>query len=65
MSSAGIYGLNYGIEGLMNEWLFDLGAQPEKIISGLRRTPSSALGSSRHKLKEENLPDILEGAEKI
>ncbi|MCU0409802.1 MAG: diphosphate--fructose-6-phosphate 1-phosphotransferase, partial [Bacteroidales bacterium] len=55
----GIYGLNYGIEGLMNEWLFDLGAQPEHIISGLRHTPSSALGSSRHKVKEENMPQIL------
>ncbi|MCU0376724.1 MAG: diphosphate--fructose-6-phosphate 1-phosphotransferase [Bacteroidales bacterium] len=54
-----IYGLNYGIEGLMNEWLYDLGAQPERIISGLRHTPSSALGSSRHKVKEENLPQIL------
>jgi 6-phosphofructokinase 1 len=56
---SGIYGLNYGIEGLMNEWLFDLGAQPEHIISGLRHTPSSALGSSRHKVKEENMPQIL------
>ena len=55
----GIYGLNYGIEGLMNEWLFDLGAQPEVIIRGLRRTPSSALGSSRYKLKDDDLPKIL------
>ena len=21
-----VYGMNYGIEGLMNEWLFDLGS---------------------------------------
>lgn len=55
----GVYGLNYGIEGLMNEWLFDLGAQPDVIIRGLRRTPSSALGSSRHKVKDEDLPKIL------
>jgi 6-phosphofructokinase 1 len=55
----GIYGMNYGIEGLMNEWFFDLGAQPDDIIKGLCRTPSSALGSSRHKVKEEDLPVIL------
>ncbi len=59
-----IYGMNYGIEGFMNEWLFNLGAQPEEIIRGLRRTPSSALGSSRHKLKEEDFPRILSILEK-
>ncbi len=61
---SGIYGMNYGIEGLMNEWLFDLGAQPDDIIRGLRHTPSSALGSSRHKLKEEDFPRILSVLEK-
>jgi ATP-dependent phosphofructokinase / diphosphate-dependent phosphofructokinase len=61
---SGIYGMNYGIEGFMNEWLFDLGAQPDDIIRGLRRTPSSALGSSRHKLKEEDFPRILSILEK-
>jgi 6-phosphofructokinase 1 len=59
-----IYGMNYGIEGFMNEWLFNLGAQPEDIIRGLRRTPSSALGSSRHKLKDEDFPRILSILEK-
>jgi 6-phosphofructokinase len=55
-----IYGMQYGIEGFMKEWIFDLGKQPENVISGLRNTPSSALGSSRHKVKEEDLPVILE-----
>jgi 6-phosphofructokinase len=59
-----IYGMNYGIEGLMNEWLFNLGTQPDDIIQGLRRTPSSALGSSRHKLKEVDFPRILSILEK-
>ena len=40
-----IYGMHFGIEGFMQEWLFDLGRQPHKIIEGLRHTPSSALGS--------------------
>ncbi len=55
-----IYGMHYGIEGFMQEWLFDLGRQPEKVIKGLRRTPSSALGSSRHKVKDHDMPRILE-----
>ena len=54
-----IYGMNYGIEGFMNEWLYDLGNQPAQVLGGLRHTPSSALGSSRHKLKDEDFPAIL------
>jgi ATP-dependent phosphofructokinase / diphosphate-dependent phosphofructokinase len=54
-----VYGMNYGIEGFMKEWLFDLGRQPKQVIEGLRRTPSSALGSSRHKVQENDLPVIL------
>jgi ATP-dependent phosphofructokinase / diphosphate-dependent phosphofructokinase len=54
-----VYGMNYGIEGFMKEWLYDLGKQPEKILKGLRHTPSSALGSSRHKVQEDDLPVIL------
>jgi 6-phosphofructokinase len=54
-----IYGMHFGIEGFMQELLYDLGKQPRKIIEGLRRTPSSALGSSRHKVQEKDLPVIL------
>jgi len=54
-----IYGMHCGIEGFMQEWLYDLGKQPKKIIEGLRHTPSSALGSSRHKVQEKDLPVIL------
>jgi len=54
-----IYGMNYGIEGFMQELIFDLGKQPSKVIKGLRKTPSSALGSSRHKVQEKDFPVIL------
>jgi len=54
-----IYGMNYGIEGFMQEQLLDLGKQPKKIINSLRKTPSSALGSSRHKVRDEDFPIIL------
>jgi 6-phosphofructokinase len=55
-----IYGMHCGIEGFMQEWLYDLGKQPRKIIEGLRHTPSSALGSSRYKVQENDLPVILD-----
>lgn len=56
----GIYGMQYGIEGFMQEMMYDLGNQSSHILKGLRSTPSSALGSSRHKVKEEDLPRILD-----
>ena len=55
-----IYGMNYGIEGFMQEQILDLSNQPKEIIKGLRSTPSSALGSSRHKVQDEDFPRILE-----
>ena len=55
-----VYGMNYGIEGFMAEMLIDLGKESPEVIKGLRSTPSSALGSSRHKLADEDLPKILE-----
>jgi len=60
-----VYGMNFGIEGFMKEWLIDLGKQPRKIIEGLRHTPSSALGSSRHKVQENDLPVILDVLKKF
>ena len=55
-----LYGMRYGIEGFMNEWLINISEQPKELIKGLRYTPGSALGSSRHKLKEEDFPKIME-----
>ncbi len=55
-----VYGMNYGIEGFMQEMLIDLGNQPSKILEGLRKTPGSALGSSRHKVQDKDFPRILE-----
>jgi ATP-dependent phosphofructokinase / diphosphate-dependent phosphofructokinase len=55
-----VYGMHFGIEGFMQEWLYDLGRQPRNIVEGLRHTPSSALGSSRHKVQDKDLPLILD-----
>jgi len=54
-----ILGMNYGIEGFMKEEFFNLGDQSDVVLRGLRHTPSSALGSSRHKLVSEDFPVIL------
>ena len=53
-----VYGMRWGIEGFIAEDLIDLGAQDEATLKGLHTTPSSALGSSRHKLTEEDFPKI-------
>ncbi len=55
-----IFGMRYGIEGVLNDWLVDLGKEPAESLKLLRSTPSSALGSSRLKLKEEHFGPILE-----
>lgn len=55
-----VYGMRFGIEGFMNENIIDLGNQSSEILTGLRHTPSSALGSSRHKVVEDDFQRILE-----
>ena len=46
----GIFGANNGILGVLQEDLFDLGAESPDTIEGLRCTPSAAIGSCRFKL---------------
>ncbi|HAG44819.1 MAG TPA: 6-phosphofructokinase, partial [Clostridium sp.] len=50
-------GLN-GIEGILNKNLLNLSEMPKEVVSGLKYTPSSGLGSCRYKLKNyENHKD--------
>ncbi|WP_432798314.1 diphosphate--fructose-6-phosphate 1-phosphotransferase [Poriferisphaera sp. WC338] len=60
-----IFGMRYGIEGLMQDNVFDFGAESDEAIEGLRSTPSSACGSCRYKLKDEDLPLVLEKLKKF
>lgn len=55
-----LYGMHFGIEGVLNDDLFVLNHEPAHIVKGLRETPGSALGSSRLKLHDDHLPIILE-----
>lgn len=58
-ASGRVLGMRYGIEGFMRGDLIDLGREDPAIREGLRHTPSSALGSSRHKLRDADFPTIL------
>ncbi len=60
----GIYGMRYGIEGFLQENIVDLKKEGKDIVSKLRMTPSSALGSCRLKLKPEHLDPIRKILEK-
>jgi len=55
-----IYGMHHGILGLIHEDLFDLRREDPAMIAGLRRTPSSALGSCRHKMDDNDCERILQ-----
>jgi ATP-dependent phosphofructokinase / diphosphate-dependent phosphofructokinase len=54
-----VFGMRFGIEGVLGDFLLDLTAQSPASLKGLRNTPSSALGSSRHKLKDPDFEPIL------
>jgi 6-phosphofructokinase 1 len=54
-----VLGMRFGIEGVLNDFLLDLTAEKPAKLKGLRSTPSSALGSSRHKLKDPDFGPIV------
>jgi 6-phosphofructokinase 1 len=55
-----VYGMRFAIEGLMEDRLVDLSSSSTGLLEQLKHTPSSALGSSRHKIQDSDLPKILE-----
>lgn len=54
-----VFGMRFGIEGVLDDFLLDLGAESKETLKRLRGTPSSALGSTRLKLKDEHFEPIL------
>ncbi len=54
-----VYGGLHGIEGVLNDELYDLTDLPEREIRILKQTPSSALGTCRYKLKRGNDADFV------
>lgn len=55
-----LLGMRWGIQGLLEEDLVDLGSEDPETLALLRTTPSSALGSCRLKVQDDHLPRILE-----
>ena len=55
-----IYGMEHGVQGLLQEEIVDLRRQPESLWQGLMTTPSAALGTCRYKLQEHDLERIIE-----
>ncbi len=59
-----VLGMRFGIEGFMAEELMELDKEPAEVVELLKYTPSSALGSCRHKLQVDDLPRILDVLER-
>jgi len=57
---ARVFGMRFGIEGVLNDFLLDLSGESAETLKAVRQAPSSALGSSRLKLKDEHLPQVIE-----
>ncbi len=54
-----VYASWHGVEGILKEELFDIGAQPHEEIALLRNTPSAgAVGTCRYKLKADQQEDF-------
>jgi 6-phosphofructokinase 1 len=54
-----IYGLVHGIEGALHENMIDLKRERPSTLQGLLHTPSSALGSCRHRLVPHDLERVM------
>lgn len=52
-----VYGAEYGIKGVLNDRLFDMGEEDPAELEKLKYTPSSALGSCRYKMKDPDVDD--------
>ncbi len=53
-------GMRFGIQGFLESDVIDLDRESPETINRLRTTPSSALGSCRYKLRDEDFPRLLE-----
>ncbi len=60
----GVYGAIHGVEGLLDGKLVDLGAQSETALATVARTPGGALGSTRRKLRPEDVDPLIDALKK-
>ena len=55
-----IYGARYGMEGILRGDLIDLRRIPADEWQRIAHTPGAALGSTRRKMRDEDVPPILD-----
>lgn len=55
-----VWGARHGIDGILKEDFVDLGAIPVSTLEAVAKTPSSALGSVRHKPTPEECRQIFD-----
>lgn len=55
-----IYGSPHALDGLLSGRLIDLSTVSKAELGRTARTPGAALGSSRRKLSDEDVPDVLD-----
>ncbi len=56
----GIYGMLYGVQGLLKEEIVNLRAESNQVWPRLLHTPSAALGTCRYKLQDDDPPRIID-----
>lgn len=54
------YGAKHGVKGVLEEDFWDLLAQPDHIVNGLRSSPGSAIGSSRMHVTDAHVEQVLD-----
>src|SRR5262249_51628764 len=54
-----VYGMRYGVRGLLIGDLVDLTGLPGDVLPALQQTPSSALGACRYHLADADVPHAL------
>src|SRR5436305_14201312 len=54
-----VYGMRFGIRGLLTGDLVDLSSLPTEVLPALQQTPASALGACRYHLTDPDVPQAL------
>ena len=61
----GIYGAVHGLEGLLAGNILDFGKQTKQTLDRVANTPAAALGSTRRRLRDEDIKPILDRLKKL
>ena len=56
---ASVYGARHGVEGLVSGDLVELGGRSDRVWTRIARSPGAALGSTRRKVTDDDLPPIF------